>query len=240
MPHGLRGIVRKQATRENTANVTQPRCGRPYRPGPSNVTRRRAGSVVVHGWHHPPRFDPHRYRRNQTSVQRAVMDGRIARNAADGARLPRIQRREAAFLEPQHVGQIAREMRPPYGLFVRLLGQLGPRFGEAAAIRRRSVDLLRRRILISESLAEVNGKHVFGPTKTHAARRIPLTSSLADALTNISSSSLRIPPPWSSRRRRALPCGTAISGHGSGCRCWSGPGCRPSACTFYATPRRRA
>ena len=48
--------------------------------------------------------------------------------------------------------------------------------------KRRS-HLLRRRILISESLAEVNGKHLFGPTKTHAARRIPLTSSLADALT---------------------------------------------------------
>jgi integrase len=75
------------------------------------------------------------------------------------------------------------EVTPPYDLFVRLLGQLGPRFEEAAAIRRRSVDLLRRRILISESLAEVNGKHLFGPTKTHAARRIPLTSSLADALT---------------------------------------------------------
>ena len=76
-------------------------------------------------------------------LQRAVMDGRIARDAADGARLPRIQRHEAAFLEPQHLEQIAREMRPPYDLFVRLLGQLGPRFGEAAAIRRRSVDLLR-------------------------------------------------------------------------------------------------
>jgi integrase len=115
-------------------------------------------------------------------LKRAVRDGRVARNAADGARLPRLQRHEAAFLEPTLVEAIAAEMRPPYDLLVRILGQLGPRFGEAAALRRRSVDLLRRRLVISESLAEVGGRLVFGPTKTHAVRRVPLTASLTDAL----------------------------------------------------------
>jgi integrase len=115
-------------------------------------------------------------------LERAVMDGRVGRNAAERSRLPRIQRREAAFLEPQLVERIATEMRPPYDLFVRILGQLGPRFGEAAALRRGSIDLLRRRMLIAESLAEVNGLHIFGPTKTHTTRRVPLTSSLAAAV----------------------------------------------------------
>lgn len=118
-------------------------------------------------------------------LQRAAMDGRVGRNAADGTRLPRIQRREAAFLEPQVVERIASEMRPPYDLLVRILGQLGPRFGEAAALRRSSVDLLRRRLLIAESLAEVNGRQMFGPTKTHATRRVPLTASLAAALEDL-------------------------------------------------------
>jgi integrase len=117
-------------------------------------------------------------------LERAVRDGRVARNAADGARLPRIQRREAAYLEPATVEAIACEMRPPYDLLVRILGQLGPRFGEAAALRRRSVDLLRRRLVIAESLAEVNGRLIFGPTKTHAVRRVPLTATLAVALTD--------------------------------------------------------
>jgi integrase len=116
-------------------------------------------------------------------LKRAARDGRVARNAADGARLPRLQRHEAPFLEPTLVEAIAAEMRPPYDLLVRILGQLGPRFGEAAALRRRSVDLMRRRLVISESLAEVGGRLVFGPTKTHAVRRVPLTASLTNALT---------------------------------------------------------
>lgn len=56
----------------------------------------------------------------------AVLDGRIARNAADDARLPRLVRREAAFLTPEIVERIAQEIREPYGLLVRLLGAVGP------------------------------------------------------------------------------------------------------------------
>jgi integrase len=113
----------------------------------------------------------------------AVLDERITRNPAAGARLPRLQRREAAFLEPELVEAITAEHRPPYDLLVRILGMIGPRFGEAAALRRRSVDVVGRRIVITESLAEVNGRHIFGPTKTHATRRVPLPRSLAEALT---------------------------------------------------------
>jgi len=61
-------------------------------------------------------------------------------------------------------------------------GKLGPRYGEAAALRRRSVNLLARRLTVEESLAEVSGRIVFGPTKTHAMRKLPLPPSLAAAL----------------------------------------------------------
>lgn len=112
----------------------------------------------------------------------AVRDNRIGRNPALGVKLPRLERREAAYFEPNIVERIAAAMPEPYDVFTRLLGTLGPRYGEAAALRRRSVNLLTRRLSIEESMAEVSGRVLFGPTKSHATRKLPLTPSLAAAL----------------------------------------------------------
>jgi integrase len=111
----------------------------------------------------------------------AVRDGLVARNAANGLKLPRVQRREAEYFEPAEIEQIAEAMPEPYDLLVRVLGKLGLRWGEAAALRRRNVDLLRRRLRVEESLAEVGGRLSVGPTKSHATRSVPLTPSLAKA-----------------------------------------------------------
>jgi hypothetical protein len=54
---------------------------------------------------------------------------------------------------------------PPYDLVVRVMGALGPRFGEAAAPRRRSVSLLRSRLVIEETVGEVCGRRTFRTTK---------------------------------------------------------------------------
>lgn len=118
----------------------------------------------------------------QQVLDAAFRDGLIARNAAHGVKLPRIQRKEAVFLEPAQVEAIARAMPEPYDLLVRILGTLGLRFGEAAALRRRSVDLLRRRLVVDASLSEVGGRLSLGPTKSHAARSVPLPASLLAAL----------------------------------------------------------
>jgi integrase len=112
-------------------------------------------------------------------LKAAVREGLITRNAAADADLPRIPHREAAYLEPAHIQRIAQAMTEPYDLLVRILGTLGLRFGEAVALRRRSVDLLRRRLVVEESIAEVGKDLIFGPTKTHAVRRVPLTPGLA-------------------------------------------------------------
>lgn len=56
------------------------------------------------------------------------------------------------------------------------------RWGEAAALRRCHVDLLRRRLLVEESITEIAGKVLTGKTKTHAARSVPLTPTLLSAL----------------------------------------------------------
>lgn len=109
----------------------------------------------------------------------AMRDGAIGRNPALGVKLPRLEQREAAYFEPQIVDQIAVAMPVPYDLLVRLLGTLGLRFGEAAGLERRHVDLLRRRLHIEQSLAEVKGKLIVGPTKSHQTRKVPLSPGLA-------------------------------------------------------------
>jgi integrase len=118
------------------------------------------------------------------ALDAAVHDGIIARNPArrSGVKLPRLQRRQPVFLAPEVVERIAAACAEPYDLLIRLLGGTGLRWGEAVALRRRSVDLPGRRLIVAESLAEVGGELTFGPTKSHAERTVPLTRSLAEAL----------------------------------------------------------
>lgn len=111
-----------------------------------------------------------------SALDAAVGDGLLARNPARGARLPKLERKEAAYFEPGVVEAIAGEIGE-YGLLVLLLGQLGPRFGEAAALRRSSVDLLRRRLRIERSVTEVSGHLVEGRTKGHAQRSLPIPTA---------------------------------------------------------------
>jgi integrase len=112
----------------------------------------------------------------------AVRDGRVARNSARGVKLPRQHRQEAEYFEPNQIERIAKSMPEPYDLLVRVLGTLGLRFGEAAALRRRDVDQLRRRLRVEGSLAEIRGRITAGSTKSHQTRSVPLPSSLAKAL----------------------------------------------------------
>jgi len=118
------------------------------------------------------------------ALDAAVHDGIIARNAArrSGVKLPKIERRQPVALQPGHVERIAAACPEPYDLLIRLLGSTGLRWGEAVALRRRSVDLLGRKLLVSESLADVGGELFFGPTKSHAERSVPLTASAAVGL----------------------------------------------------------
>ncbi|HEY8216522.1 MAG TPA: hypothetical protein VIH82_05270 [Acidimicrobiia bacterium] len=82
------------------------------------------------------------------------------------------------------VGQLADAMPiDEYRLLVRVLGVLGPRFGEAAGLARRDVDLLRRRLHVRDSVTEVGGRLVRTTTKTYATRQLPLPPTLAEALT---------------------------------------------------------
>jgi len=112
----------------------------------------------------------------------AVAGGRLHRNPAQGLRRPRVVEREMTFLSAAELERLAFQVADPYGVLVRFLGWTGLRVGEAAALRVGRLDLLARRVEVVEAATEVNGRLVWGPTKTGERRTVPLPHFLADQL----------------------------------------------------------
>lgn len=109
----------------------------------------------------------------------AVKDRRLASNPAAGVDLPKIEREEMRFLDPDQVATLAESMDPRYRALVLVGAYSGLRIGEMGALRRSRVDLLGGRVDVVETLVEVNGHHHFGPTKTRQGRRtVPLPRSV--------------------------------------------------------------
>jgi integrase len=108
----------------------------------------------------------------------AVADGRIARNPAAGAKLPRRVRTEPVFLTAQQVAELARASEPQ-DLPVLTLAFTGLRFGELAGLKVRRFDPVRRRLTVSESVTEVGGRLTWSTPKTHQTRSVPVPRTLA-------------------------------------------------------------
>jgi integrase len=114
----------------------------------------------------------------------AVRDQRIARNPCVGVSLPRLPPQHQRFLtlaQLQALADVAgaeAEYRP----MILVLGLCGLRFGECGALRVRSVDLMRRRLRVTEAVSEVNGHLIWSTPKTHQARDVPVPRSLLEAL----------------------------------------------------------
>jgi integrase len=115
-------------------------------------------------------------------MKAAIAEGMVAGNPCLGARLPRMPRREMAYFTAAQVEQIARAIRPPYGVLVHVFAYGGLRFGEGAALRRNDCDLERARVRVDESLADVNGILHFGSTKTHQQRYVVIPPFLVAML----------------------------------------------------------
>jgi integrase len=114
-------------------------------------------------------------------LQAAVESDYLARNPCSGVRLPRVRTREMRFLSADELKGLAQSVGR-YKALVYVLAYGGLRWGEAAALRRGRCDLLRSRIDVVESLAEVNGSLHFGPTKTHQNRTVRLPRSVSELL----------------------------------------------------------
>lgn len=118
-------------------------------------------------------------------------------------RLPRLPETEPTILTVADVEKLVAHLRngagprgkdrsgaqpippnPSLALLVEMLAYGGLRIGEARALRRRHVDLLRCRLVVAESLTEVDGKFSFGPTKNHQVREVPLPRGLLAELSS--------------------------------------------------------
>ena len=111
----------------------------------------------------------------------AVRDGRLARNPAERVPLPRAAAGGHVYLSHADVDALAREAGE-YRLAVLFLAYTGTRYGEMAALRVRSLDMLRRRAAIVEAVADVNGHAEFSTPKNHQRRAVPIPPFLVEAL----------------------------------------------------------
>jgi integrase len=111
----------------------------------------------------------------------AVQDGRLGRNPARGARLPRVVRREPTFLTADEVTALAGAAGPDE-LTILTLAFTGLRFGELAALKVRRFDAGRKRLNVVESVTEVGSELVWTPPKTHQTRSVPVPRQLAAVL----------------------------------------------------------
>jgi integrase len=137
------------------------------------------------------------YRVFSATTKAAVEAGYLVKTPCVGVKLPRLPKTHVRFLEAAQVETLVAATDAPYRTLVYLLAYGGLRWGEACALRRRHCELLRSRLRIAESLAEVagdthqtcvrdgklcgDGLHV-GPTKTHAQRFVALPAFLVEML----------------------------------------------------------
>lgn len=111
----------------------------------------------------------------------AVKAERLARNPAAGVDLPRLPQTERRYLTHEQLADLA-DGCGLYQNLVLLLGYTGLRWGEAAVLRVRRIDLSRGRIEVVDSVVEVDGVQVWGTPKTHARRAVVVPAFLRDAL----------------------------------------------------------
>ncbi|WP_425839930.1 tyrosine-type recombinase/integrase [Microbacterium sp. PA5] len=130
-------------------------------------------------------------RRSHTTVARArdllagifddaIEDNRVLKNPARGHTIKKKPLPDEVFLSHAQVDALARASR--YADLICFLAYTGLRWGEVIALRVRNVDLDRRRIVIRESVTEVNGKHVLGSVKSHERRVVAYPDFLDSAV----------------------------------------------------------
>jgi integrase len=123
------------------------------------------------------------YRTLRACLTEAVKDGKLEGNPARAIRTPRANQRKHFYMTPSEIDAVAAQMPERERPLLRFLAYTGARIGEATALRIRDLDLLRRRVVIAESAAELAGRKLDpAPTKTGKTRIVPLFTDLADEL----------------------------------------------------------
>ncbi len=129
----------------------------------------------------------------------AVRNGVVKTNPADGIKAPRKAKSEMIFLTEDQVWTLADVIKDPpplqrgashreggypdYALLVLFAAYTGLRAGEIGALRVSRINLLRRRVEVSESADEAHGGFNIGPTKTYSRRSVGIPAPVVDMLT---------------------------------------------------------
>jgi integrase len=111
----------------------------------------------------------------------AVIDNLIPKNPAAGLKLPKASRKPPVYLTHQQVDALA-AASGEHDALVMMLAYTGLRWGEAAGLRVRDLDLLRKRITIAENAVQSGQKIHVGTPKAHKQRTVPLPSFLVPHL----------------------------------------------------------
>jgi integrase len=116
----------------------------------------------------------------------AVEDGLIrsnpCRTQAVRRSIPKPQRTEMPVLTAQQVHELAEAITPRYRTLLYFAAYTGCRAGEIAALRVKSLDLLRGRVRVEDSVSDVNGVLHFGPPKNGKPRTIAVPRFLVELL----------------------------------------------------------
>jgi integrase len=109
----------------------------------------------------------------------AVMDGRLARNAAEHVKPPRPRKAEPRFLTHEQVHELA-EACGHYRVFVLTAAYTGLRWGELRALRVKRIDLERGRIDVAEAMPERSLE--LDTPKNHKRRTVPIPGFVVNEL----------------------------------------------------------
>lgn len=107
----------------------------------------------------------------------AVQDKAIRENPARGVKLPRKQTAEKIYLTAEQLAQLADTCTRNSDI-VWVLGTVGLRWGEMAALRVRDVNLLRGRLMVERNAVTVGTEVVIGTPKTHERREVAVPASV--------------------------------------------------------------
>ena len=132
------------------------------------------------------------------ALEVAVVDGLLVRNPVDPVKAPQVRPRRQLFLTEAQLAllaQKAEDRQPTMGALVQLLGWSGLRWGEAVALRGEGVDASRRRIRVTEAVAEVGGRLEWGTPKTHESRTVLVPRFVIEALPVVGSEKLVFTAP---------------------------------------------
>jgi integrase len=107
-----------------------------------------------------------------SSLKAAVRNDMIRSNPAEGVKLPKMTINEMRHLTPAEVEMIASRVGDDYEVLVYVLAYCAIRAGEAVALTRQNVNIVRRELRIVESATEINGHIRFGATKNRRNRNV--------------------------------------------------------------------